>query len=295
MRSHRFDVVHTHTAKAGIVGAVAARLAGVPLVCHTYHGLPFYEGQRPVVYRIYRAMEMFFSRFRQVIFSQNKRDFETLKAIPPIAGKVVFEGNGVDVETVRANAERDRKAGEALFTGTGARILCCARLEQVKRLEKVAGLMEALKARGIAAQCVIAGKGEEQARVEGLIREKGLAETVKIVYTPSIHALIAASNIVVLTSEKEGIPRSLMEAMALGKPVVATDVLGTNELVKDGETGWLVQLEDQEALRERVEGLIRDPELRRKMGGAGLKRVTAAFSDKAIAELWIETYRRSLP
>lgn len=294
MRRHRFDVVHTHTAKAGIVGVVAARLAGVPLICHTYHGLPFYEGQKKRSYRLYRALEAFFCCFRQVVFSQNKRDFETLKTIPSIAGKTVFEGNGVDVETVQANAERERAAGEALFTGTGARILCCARLEPVKRLEKVVGLMEALKARGVAAQCVIAGKGEDQGRVEGLIREKGVAESMKVAYTPAIHALMAASDIVVLTSEKEGIPRSLMEAMALGKPVVATDVPGTDELVKDKETGFLVPLEDQAALVERVEGLIKDPELRRKMGEAGLKRVTAGFNDKVIAELWLKGYNNYL-
>lgn len=122
-------MVHTHTAKAGIVGAIACKLAGVPLVCHTYHGLPFYEGQSWRAYKLYKAIECFFVRFRHVIFSQNRRDFETLKAIPSLAGKTLFEGNGVDVEAISARAAEHAAEGGALFTGKGVKILCSARLE----------------------------------------------------------------------------------------------------------------------------------------------------------------------
>lgn len=83
-----------------------------------------------------------------------------------------------------------------------------------------------------------------------------------------------------------------MEAMALAKPVVATNVLGTNELVVDGETGYLVPLDDQAALVERVKTLCADPGLRNRMGGAGRRRVTERFDERRIVELWSSVYSK---
>jgi glycosyltransferase involved in cell wall biosynthesis len=96
--------------------------------------------------------------------------------------------------------------------------------------------------------------------------------------------------VAVLTSEKEGIPRSLIEAMALSKPVVATDVLGTQELVADGETGFLTPFGDPEALAAKVRLLSDDPGLRQRMGDAGRARVEEDFNDVKIAAFLREFY-----
>lgn len=98
------------------------------------------------------------------------------------------------------------------------------------------------------------------------------------------HGLIEASDIVILCSEKEGIPRAIMEAMALKKPVVATDVLGTQELIVNSQTGFLVALGDTNAMAEKVKLLAEDLSLREKMGSCGLKRVADEFNDIKIAE-----------
>jgi glycosyltransferase involved in cell wall biosynthesis len=97
------------------------------------------------------------------------------------------------------------------------------------------------------------------------------------------YGLIAASDIVVLCSEKEGIPRSIMEAMALEKPVVATDVLGTQELVVDGETGFLVPVGDINKIVSKIELLANDVCLRARVGAVGLSRVKEHFSDGKVA------------
>ena len=74
LKSEKFDVVHSHTAKAGFITAVAAKMARIPLICHTYHGLPFFEGQNRIAYQIYRLLEKIACKFRDYIFTQNKRD-----------------------------------------------------------------------------------------------------------------------------------------------------------------------------------------------------------------------------
>jgi glycosyltransferase involved in cell wall biosynthesis len=309
IKAEHFDVVHTHTAKAGIVGAIAAKLAGVPLICHTYHGLPFYKGQKPLPHFIYKTIEIAFSKIRHILFSQNKYDYEQLKSIKSIKCPVIFEGNGVSISDIVSNAARDALFVEQYFSSSpdssllsssnaplkkggqgGLVVLCLARLEPVKRLEKVLGAMEYLLANKINAQCFIAGKGHLEKQLKELIQSKGLADHVSIVYTPYVHALINKADIAILTSEKEGIPRGLMEAMALGKPVVATNVLGTNELVVDQETGFLVPLEDQEAFNRCLLQLATDASLRQKFGQAGRARIASQFDDAKIVQLWVKTY-----
>ena len=108
------------------------------------------------------------------------------------------------------------------------------------------------------------------------------------------YGLIAASDIVILCSEKEGIPRSIMEAMALGKPVVATNVLGTQELVVDWETGLLVPLGETNKMAEKIKLLADDAGLRAKMGALGLSKVKEHFNDERIANFLHAFYKRGL-
>ncbi|MCK5274399.1 MAG: glycosyltransferase family 4 protein [Alphaproteobacteria bacterium] len=292
-RRERFDIVHTHTAKAGAIGTLAAWLAGVPLIYHTYHGLPFYDGQPARQYRFYRLFEKAACLMRRHIFSQNRRDMvECLKLIGDPT-RVHFEGNGVVPEKVRAIAERDRAGGEAWFQGTGARLLLVSRLEPVKHIDDFVRCVKQLRDDGVDLCCVVAGGGPQKEEIEALIAELGLEGVIRLTgYILNAPAAMAACDIAVLTSEKEGIPRSLMESMALGKPAVATDVLGTQELVVDGETGYLTPLGDVAAMSRRIRELIEDPELRQRFGAAGKARVEKEFNDHRIAEFLHEFYLR---
>lgn len=292
-RKERFDIVHTHTAKAGAIGAFAAWLARVPLIYHTYHGLPFYDGQPSRQYRLYRLLEKVACLMRRHIFSQNRRDMiQCIKLIRDPA-RVHFEGNGVVPEQIRANAERDRETGDKWFQGTGTRLVVVARLEPVKRIGDFVRCVAQLRHEGFDLRCVVAGDGFQRDELQALIAEQGLQDTILLGgYILEVHALIGACDIAVLTSEKEGIPRALMEAMALGKPVVGTDVLGTQELVVDGVTGYLTPLGDVPAMAGRIRELIENPELRETFGKAGRERIDKEFNDHRIAEFLHDFYLR---
>ncbi|MFH0922129.1 MAG: GNAT family N-acetyltransferase [Fibrobacterota bacterium] len=294
MRFHRFDIVHTHTAKAGIIGTVAAWLARVPVICHTYHGLPYYTGQGRLKNWLYHHLEADFSRLRTVMFSQNQQDFIALKNDTSIRGPVLFEGNGVDAARVDLNAQTHTREVQRLFKPNRLKLICVARLEAVKRLEKVVAAVKYLKENSMPVHCLVAGKGELAEWLNALIKSEGLADDMEVVYTPHIHALIGQTDIAVLTSEKEGIPRGLMEAMALCKPVVATDVPGTRELVLDGETGFLASLNDQTSFNTRLMELAHSPVLRERFGKAGCKRILEQFDDAKAVGLWKQTYGRYL-
>lgn len=209
MRKNRFDIVHTHTAKAGMAGAIAGWLTNTPTV-HTYHGLPFFFAQNKILYVLYQVLEIVACRFRSAVLSQNRMDYEALKKMKSIRCPVFFEGNGVNAGQIEKSAGDNGAHVERMFSSGKIKIVCVARLEPVKHLETVINAVQFLNKSGSAGECVIAGKGPLKEDLERLISVRNLDRSVKIVYSPYIHSLIKLADIAVLSSEKEGIPRGLM-------------------------------------------------------------------------------------
>ncbi len=289
----RFDVVHSHTSKAGIITALAASYARVPLILHTHHGLPYYQGQSFARYHTYRLIEVVACRFRHHLFSQNRRDLAACAAMMRNAERASYEGNGVDPQAVREAADGERARAESDYPGAGLRIALVSRLAPVKRVATFLEVCRALQNNDIEIAAVIAGDGPLRQAIEEEIAASGLSKNVRVLgRITHAQSLLAASDVAVLTSEKEGIPRALMEAMALGKPIVATDVLGTQELVVDGETGFLTPLGGVAAMADKISHLAGNAELRRRLGQAGKERVEEQFNDLKIAEFLHDFYAR---
>jgi len=166
-----------------------------------------------------------------------------------------------------------------------------SRLEPIKRIGDFFKVIEKLKANGVEVSCVVAGDGFLEEQLKSKLVEMGLDDCVNMVgFTDRPHGIISASDIVILCSEKEGIPRTIMEAMSLQRPVVATDVPGTQEVVIDGETGFLTPLGDIDAMVERIMLLAKDTALRERMGACGLERIKKDFNDVKIAEFLHDFY-----
>lgn len=285
LKREKYDIVHSHTAKAGFITAIAAKLAKVPLICHTYHGLPFYEGQNKLRYFLYKLLEKIACSFRDYVFTQNMRDLPRCVSLIGSREKALFEGNGVDVESIKISAQENLSIADKEYPGQGLRLLILSRLELVKRVDDLFKVVQKLKKLDIEVSCVVAGMGPLEEKLRRQLVKMGLDNCINMVgFSDRPHGLIAASDIVVLCSEKEGIPRVVMEAMALKKPVVATDVLGTQELVVNGQTGFLVPLGDTDAMAEKIKLLAEDSSLREKMGNYGLKKVADEFNDIKVAK-----------
>ncbi|MUT64768.1 glycosyltransferase [Paenibacillus sp. NEAU-GSW1] len=303
IKKERYDIVHTHTAKAGIIGRVAAMMAGVKTVVHTSHGLPFYEGQPKRTYWLYRMLEKAGAVCCHALASQNAEDAQVLKQLAPWR-PVYMEGNGVDKERLEAKAANVSDAQLEMLRrafGIGPErkvLLVAARFEAVKDHYLLLESLAALKQEGkLDWVTVLAGQGPLEAAVRRFVGSHGLTEDVVFAgQQPTIIPWIVMADAVALTSEKEGIPRSLMEAMALGKPVVATDVLGTRELVADGETGLLAPYRDAVRLAEALASVMGDASLRARFGEAGRRRIDAEFTEARVVErlqrLYRETARR---
>jgi len=301
-REEKFDIVHTHTAKAGVLGRIAAKLASIPLILHTSHGLPFFEGQSRKSYHLYRLLERIGAWFCHALSSQNREDIPSLRGLAP--NKPVFwEGNGIDLDKLMT-AQRSIPEQSLDILRSAYEIpqhigilLMGARFEPVKNHGMLLEALDQLKKKGeLRFKTLLAGTGPLESTVRESIRKYELQNDVLLIGQQSpLHQHLALADAVVLTSEKEGIPRIVMEAMAFGKPVVATDALGTRELVRDGETGILVPLDRPDLLSEALMKVMDDHELRRRMGLEAKKVIENEYTEQLVVERLVRMYTELAP
>jgi glycosyltransferase involved in cell wall biosynthesis len=209
-------------------------------------------------------------------------EFLTRGGVP--RAKFVVIPNGID-STLWASTGAHREA---------SRIVCVANFRPIKRLPDVVDAVAVLKARGVHATCVFVGDGPLRSAVQARARSAGVDDRIEFMGQQppeDVAALLDGAGVFVLASLWEGMPVSVMEAMSMGLPVVATDVPGIQELVVQGETGWLVPSRNPEQLADGLMSALANPEKARRMGQAGRVRVEKIFSLDRMIDRHAATYR----
>ena len=300
IRRVRPDIVHTHTAKAGAVGRMAALLAGPgrrPVVVHTFHGhvLRGYFGRVGTL--LFRAIETMLARTtdRLVAVSPEVRDelvalrvaperkFSVVRLGIELEPRVRFDGDAAEVR-------RRHGIGADKFV-----VGWFGRMTAVKRTEDLLTMLAGVRERGVDALLLLVGDGDDRERLEQRAHDLGLARSCLFVgYQEDVAPWYAICDAVVLTSASEGTPVTIIEALAAGRPVVATRVGGVPDVVEEGETGFLVRPRDTHALAERLEILARDPERRAAMGAAGRARVLERYAVDRLVDDVDALYRELL-
>jgi glycosyltransferase involved in cell wall biosynthesis len=294
----RPDVVHTHAAKAGAVGRVAARLARAPAVVHTFHGhvLRGYFGPRKE--RAFRLIERGLARAcdRIVAVSDEVRD-DLVELHVASAAKIDVIPVGFDMRRLSVPPERHAELRGALRRELGLPddalvVTFVGRVVPIKRADRF--LAAALELRDSGAQFVVVGDGEALADVRSSDAARTLGDRVLFTgYRADVAAIYHASDVVVLTSDSEGTPVSLIEAAACGVPVVGTDVGGVRSVVQDGVTGYVVP-PDASLVAARIATLLEDGPLRARLGAAGRERVQARYAAERLAADHDRLYRELL-
>jgi glycosyltransferase involved in cell wall biosynthesis len=281
-RRVRPDIVHAHSSKAGALGRLAATLARVPVRVFTAHGWAFsaYGGMRG---RFYAWLERRLRRLTTsfVCVADAVRELGlSARACDPARTVVIY--NAVDATSfvpLRPPA------------GT-PRVISVGRFAFPKDFET---LTAALARIGLDYQAALVGDGPELQRVKAELAARGLLSRVELLGArQDVHDLLATSDVFVLSSRSEGFPVSILEAMAAGLPVVASNVGGVAEAVVDGETGLLVPAGDAPALADAIERLLADPGLRRRLGARGRERARRCFDIKGFRAAHLELYRCEL-
>jgi glycosyltransferase involved in cell wall biosynthesis len=288
IRNGRYTIVHTHSSKAGILGRWAARLAGVPIIVHTPHGHVFYGYYGRALTSLFVILERLTARITDKIITLTEQGISEHvdRRIAP-REKFISIHSGVDL-TPYTELPPDPAAARKRF-GLSQDCLVVGsvgRFEPVKGYDILLRAAGLLRARQPKVQFLLAGDGEEAPRLKRLANELRIGDRVIFPgWQQELPQVLSALDLFVLPSRNEGMGRVLVQAMAMGTPIVATRVGGIPEVLGEGEAGLLVAPDDPIELASAIERLLTDKDLARKIGEAGRRRASAYSADKMVANI----------
>lgn len=295
LRFNRFDVVHTHTSKAGFVGRVAARWADVPVVIHTVHGFAFHEGSSRLTLSTYALLERFAARYCDALVTVSKYhcawserlgigNESTRMAIP----------NGIDPLRISAVRSRDAIRSELGMERNVTMCLTTGRLAKQKGIDVLLRAVPFIRDEpGI--RWFLAGEGEERSKLECLAQELGVSEKVIFLgFRTDLGDLLAAADIVVLPTMREGLSISLLEAMAAGKAIITTDIGSNMEVTCGGRVARIVGAGSVDELAEAIATLASDRKLREEMGIKASAEFHRNYREEVMLGRYMALYARLL-
>ena len=288
IRRERPGIVHTHTSKAGFVGRLAARLARVPAVIHQPHGHIFYGYYGPARTRAYIALERLAARWadRLVVLTDRGAEEHLARGIGR-AGQFATVPSGVPIRRLRANAPGRAEARAALGLDASTYVVAAlGRLVAIKGFDLLVEALPAVVAALPATHALIVGDGPLRGALASRAAALGVSSHLTITGVRSdVAAMLAAADVLVAPSRNEGMGRALVEAMALGVPVVAAAVGGIPAVVVDGECGRLMPPENPPALARALIDLGGDPVSRRRLAEAACRRAELFSTEEATGRL----------
>jgi glycosyltransferase involved in cell wall biosynthesis len=288
MQKMKPHIVHTHTAKAGMLGRVAAIVTRVPIRVHTFHGHVLHGYFSPLVTRIFIQIERILGRFSHGIVSVGSQVRDDLLAVgigSPNKYTVIAPGvassEPVSKDSARDSLELPPDAHVALFIG---------RLTQIKRPDRLLEAFSLVLEKDPSAVLLMAGEGELFESTKAL--RAHLGDSVRFLgWRSDLALLFAAADVAVLSSDNEGMPVTLIEASMAGVPCVTTDVGSAREVVLDAETGFVVPT-DSVAIANALTTLFADEQLRHVMGASAFRHTMENFSSTRLVKDHEDLYLR---
>jgi glycosyltransferase involved in cell wall biosynthesis len=302
-RRLRPAIVHTHNPKPGLYGRVAARLARVPVVVNTVHGLYAQPHDRFARRAMIYGMERIAGLASNMELVQNPEDVATLGRIGVPARKLTLLGNGIDLGRFDRDAISDTEARAArVELGAVAPedvvVGLVGRLVREKGYAEVFAAASRLRDQLPNLRFAVIGYDDDHEKEDALDagdRARANAAGVRFLGgRDDVDRLYAGMDIFVLASHREGFPRSAMEAAAMGVPVIATDIRGCRQVVDPGVTGLLVPARDANALAGAIASLAIDSDRRRQLGNAGRAKAARDFDERRCVGITLDTYRALL-
>ncbi|MBI5622649.1 MAG: glycosyltransferase family 4 protein [Elusimicrobia bacterium] len=273
------DVVHTHSSKAGVLGRLAARLAGVRAVVHTYHGFGFHDFMPAPLRFLYSQLERAACKLahRTVFVSRANVDYALRHGLVEPGAEVLIR-SGIKLSDYPARADKAAALSAAGLGGKSRLVVSIGNLKPQKNPEAFLSLAQVLAPEFPDTGFLFVGEGPLRGRLEAAVAASGLAGTVSLPgWRRDAAVLLAAADVFVLTSLWEGLPRALLEAMATGLPCVCNATDGVTDVLKDGENGFLADPRDPASLASKVRRVLDDPALGRRLGEAARGSLSAEF------------------
>lgn len=294
LHSHPVQILHSHRYKENLLAALLARRCKIPHLVCTRHGAPEpFKGWRSMKHSAISRLDQLVARFAadRVVSLTDELKIRLSRSLPQ--HKLITIRTGIDTEQVRSDLSR-AEAKHRLGISENAKVVGYAgRLVPVKRLDIFLHAAKQMAEANPEIVFVIAGDGPEEAGLRTLTRELDLEDRVRFLgFRSHIYDVMRAFDVFVLCSDHEGLPRSLLEALHLGVPVVARSVGGVPEVIENRVTGLLIDSAEAAAVTEACANLLADENLRKEIAAAGRHHVEQVFSISHAASGTAELYRR---
>jgi len=297
-----YDIVHVHTPIASFVTRYALRelheQPGAPVVIYTAHGFHFYSGQNPLSNALYRTVERSAAAWTDYLVTINREDFAAAQALGTIAPERVryIPGIGVDTERFAPGAVLAEDAAAVRadlgLAESDVAVTMVAELSRVKRHDLALDAIKRVTDPRV--RLVFVGDGPLNGHLREWVFSLGLSERVTFAgYRRDVPAVLAASDALLLTSEREGLNRSVLEAMASGIPVIGTETRGIADAVGT-DAGWIVGHDDSASLAAAIEAAASDPAEAERRGAAGRSRACSEFALDIIVAAYDGLYHEAL-
>ena len=299
IRRGGYQIVHTHTAKAGFLGRLAAALVGAPIVIHTVHGVTFHDHMPAPMRWFYLTLERIAARFTHqfVAVGEDVKNIYVRSGVGPAhAYETIYSGMPLRDYLEAGRMSEDERA--AFRAGLGLEpdhrvVVMAARLEERKGHRYLFESLKRLKPAHPGLRALVVGDGRFRPELEAMCRSLGIDDVVLFLgHRQDLPRVLAASDVSVLTSLWEGLPRVLVQSAAAGRPILTFDVEGAWEVVRDGRNGFVVPSRDVDAFTKRLDTLLREQERARAFGEAGRERVGEQWSVETMLERLDDLYTR---
>jgi glycosyltransferase involved in cell wall biosynthesis len=288
LRNHHYDLIHVHTPVAAFLGRYLAKMTHGNQVLYTAHGFHFYDGAPRPNWLIYYTAERIAANWTDGLIVMNSEDYQNAKRMGFRPGHNLFYVHGVGVN-VKEFYSQDTM-GRSFRNELGIRpddvvITCVAELNENKNHTFLLDGWSRLTQHNDQIHLLLVGTGDQVGPLKEKVRQQRLPRVHFLGYRTDVPRILSNTDIATLVSKREGLPRSIMEGMAAGKPTVASDIRGNCDLIEDGCTGFLVELGDVDGLVAAFERLISDQDMRDRMGAAGRARIEVYDLDNVLVEM----------
>lgn len=304
IRKGKYDIVHTHSSKAGVVGRFAARLAGTPAIVHTVHGLPFHRYQPELKKRLFILIEKFSSLFCNKLVAVTDTIIETMLGYgigKPEKYAMIRSAFDIDIYKTDGDEQKNRTKERFGIKDNDVVIGKIARLSPLKGHKYILNAFVEVSKKIPNAKLLIVGNGELEYELKRLVEQNNIKDNViftGLITPEEIPGIIGIMDVVVHTSLLEGLARVLPQSIMMEKPVISFDLDGAHEVIKNGETGFLIKPEDEKELAEKIIYLCKNPDIIIRFGKAGKEFIGDQFCSgkmvEQIEKLYLEFFNAEL-
>lgn len=287
LKENSVEVIHCNTPVGGLMGRVCGKLCGVKKVIYTAHGFHFYKGAPLFNRTILKWAEHLMAHWTDAIITMNEEDFQAAKKMKLRKGGKVYFVPGVGIDTALYGAVEVDAAQKRKELGLkDSDVVLISMGDLIPRKNYETAIRAIAKTGNDKLHYLICGRGPEFENLKALAEELGIASQIHLLgFRTDIKELVKVANIFLFTTLQEGLPRSMMEAMASGLPCVASNIRGNVDLIEDGVNGFLCPPTDVEGFSTAISRIADDPALQETMKQNNLEKIQGFDVSVVAAEI----------